>query len=76
MELNIIVITVLLMEISMREKKDILVKINCSEKEEDLGELENRKIRIVFEVLKEKYGDVILEEYISSIRGNLGKKSK
>lgn len=60
----------------MRGKKDILVKINCSEKEEDLRELENRKIRIVFEVLKEKYGDVILEEYVSSIRGKFGNKSR
>lgn len=52
----------------MRGKEDISVKINCSEKEEDLIELEDRKIRIVFEVLKEKYEDVILEEYVRSIQ--------
>ncbi|WML35913.1 hypothetical protein [Clostridium sp. OS1-26] len=60
----------------MREKKDVLVKVNCPDKEENLRELENRKIRIMFEVLKEKYGDVTLEEYISSIKGNHRKKSK
>lgn len=57
------------MVVFMRGKKDILVKVNCPKEEEDLKELEDRKIRIVVEVLKEKYGEVILEEYVSSIRG-------
>lgn len=52
----------------MRGKKDILVKVNYPKKEEDLKELEGRKTRIAVEALKEKYGDVILEEYVSSIR--------
>ncbi len=49
-------------------KRDISVEVNYPKGEEDLKELEDRKARIVVDILREKYGNVVLEEYISSMR--------
>ncbi|MCY6482821.1 hypothetical protein OW763_00415 [Clostridium aestuarii] len=49
-------------------KRDISVEVNYPEGEENLKELEKRKARIVVDILREKYGDIVLEEFINSMR--------
>lgn len=49
-------------------KGDISVDVNYPKGEEDLKELEERKARIMIDILREKYGNVVLEEYISSMK--------
>lgn len=52
----------------MGGKRDISVVVNYPKREEELKELEERKARIMIDILREKYGDMVLEEYISSMR--------
>lgn len=66
--MNIIVITVLLMVVFVVGKRDISVEVNYPKCEGELKELNGRMVRIVVRVLTEKYGEMILEEFISSMR--------
>ncbi|EPY2278877.1 TPA: hypothetical protein PTV43_003531 [Clostridium botulinum] len=52
----------------MMGKRDISIKVNYPQKEENLKGLQDKKARIEIEVLKEKYGEMVLEQYVSSIR--------
>ncbi|WP_186431027.1 hypothetical protein [Clostridium sp. BSD9I1] len=54
----------------MGKRKEISVTVNCSKDDKSLEELNYKKVEIVINILKEKYGDVVLEEYINSIKEN------
>ncbi len=56
------------MVVFMMGKRDISIKVNYPQKEENLKGLQDKKARIEIEVLKEKYGEMVLEQYVSSIR--------
>lgn len=61
-------VRVFLMVILMVQKKGITVTLNYPKEDKALKELKERKATIVLEILKEKYEDKVLEEYINSIR--------
>lgn len=56
------------MVIIMGRRKDISVVVNYPNDKNDLKELEDRKTSIVVDILREKYGEMILEEYVNSMR--------
>jgi len=51
---------------SMVKRKEISVEVIYPPREEELKELEDKKARIIVSILREKYGDKILEEYINT----------
>jgi len=52
----------------MAKRREISVVVNYPKDKENLKEFNNRKARIVNNILESKYGDVILDKYISSMR--------
>jgi len=52
------------------KRKEISVIVNYPKDEKSLNELNGKKAEIVLSFLKEKYGEMILEKYINSIREN------
>lgn len=49
---------------SMVKRKEISVEVIYPPREEELKELEDKKARIIVSILREKYGNEILKEYI------------
>lgn len=68
--MNIIVVIVLLMVSYLVKRKEISVIVNYPKDEKSLNELNGKKAEIIINVLREKYGDEILEKYINSIKEN------
>ncbi|MPN13896.1 hypothetical protein SDC9_161222 [bioreactor metagenome] len=66
--MNSIVVIVFLVVMSMVKRKEISVEVIYPIKEEELKELEYKKAKIIFSILREKYGDEILKEYIINIK--------
>lgn len=68
--MNIMSVIVFSMVIYDMKRKEISVIVNCPKNENSLIELNNKKAEIIINLLKEKYGDVILDRYISSMKEN------
>ena len=69
--MNIIFIRAFLMVVFMGESRDILIVINYPDDKNELKELENIKDKIIIKILRERYGDKILEQYINSMMGTV-----
>ena len=68
--MNIMNVIVFSMVIYDMKRKEISVIVNCPKNENGLMELSNKKAEIIINLLKEKYGDIILDRYISSMKEN------
>lgn len=52
----------------MRKAREIFVKVNYPKDDVDLKQIQQRKASIIINILKEEYGELLLDKFINSIK--------